>query len=159
VTGTISHVRDGTLSMKSEVLGDLSIPMDKVATFSTDAAIEIHLTEGAVVTGAVEPGGDGEIRTAERPEPIALATVSAVNPGWGRWSGSASAGALVTRGNSQTESFNATIDAVRRTARDRLTLGASYLYARQKDENGVAETTTDAWRLRGQYDYFLGKRL
>jgi len=159
VTGTIAEVRDGKLSMKSEVLGQLSIPMDRVATFSTDAPIEIHLRDGTVVRHAVGGGPDGEIRTAGDDRAIALTAVEAVNPKWGRWSGSVSAGALVTRGNTKNESVNVAIETIRRTKRDRLSLGANYLYARQEDEAGTSDTTADAWRLRGQYDYFVTKRL
>jgi putative salt-induced outer membrane protein YdiY len=163
VTGTIVRVVDGKMTMKSEVLGDLAIPMKSVATFATDAPVEIHLGDGAVLHQPVAAAEDGRIRTAGGtvvgPQTVPLASIAAVNPAYGHWSGSLSAGALVTRGNSETESFNAAVEAVRRGERDRLSLGASYLYASQKDENGQDQTTADAWRVEGQYDYFVTKRL
>ena len=36
VTGTLVSVTGGTLELKSDVLGDLKIPLAKVATFTAD---------------------------------------------------------------------------------------------------------------------------
>lgn len=163
LTGRIVDVRDGTLSLSSDVLGDLAIPMKAIATFATDEPVEIHLSDGAVLRQTVATGDDGEVRTTGNAgvdaQAVPLAAIAAVNPRYGRWSGSVSAGALIARGNTETENANAAVEAVRRGERDRLSLGASYLYARQENDAGDEETTTDAWRVRGQYDYFVTKRL
>jgi len=158
LTGTVVDVRDGALSFKSEALGDMKIPMDAVASFATDDPVELHLADGTVVTEPVAASEtDGEIRAND--DTVPLGDVAAVNPHYGTWSGSVSAGALVTRGNSDTESFNAAIETVRRGKNDRLSLGGSYLYSRQENDDGEDETTADAWRVKGQYDYFLTQRL
>lgn len=163
VTGTIGDVRDGKLSIESELLGDLTIPMEDVATFSTDAPVEIHLTDGTVLEQPVAAGEDGAIRTTEGDaaggRTIPLASVEVVNPRYGTWSGSVSAGAILTRGNTETSTVTASVAAVRRGKRARLSLGGDYLYASQEDDDGDEETTGDAWRVRGQYDYFVTERL
>lgn len=163
LTGTIVDVRDGAMKLTSDVLGDLTIPMDQVATFASDAPLEIHLTDGAVLQQPAAAGADGEIRTTGGEvvgeQTVPLASIEAVNPGYDRWSVSVSAGALVARGNTDSESMNAAVAAVRRGQRDRLSLGADYIYARQEDDDGEDTTTADAWRVRGQYDYFVTEHL
>jgi hypothetical protein len=162
LTGTITRVADGALAISTELVGDLSIPMDKVETFSTDAPIELHLEDGSVVHQAVEAGVPGEIRTAGGEvvgaQTIPLTAISAVNPEYDAWSGSISAGALVTRGNSENETLNADVEIVRRGRRDRLTLGANYLTTRQETSDGDEETTADTWTADGKYDFFHTQR-
>lgn len=76
-----------------------------------------------------------------------------------KWTGSVVANGLITRGNSNTENFGLTIDVSRRAEKDRITLGAAYLYGRQEDPDTSDEnTTTDNWFVLAKYDYFFNKR-
>ncbi len=70
------------------------------------------------------------------------------------------AGLVVTTGNSRTQTANFQADANRRGEKDRVTLHAEYLFARQTDvESGDTSTTTDSWDGLAKYDYFLTKKL
>jgi putative salt-induced outer membrane protein YdiY len=85
---------------------------------------------------------------------VALKAVSQINPV--RWTGSLSANALITRGNSDTDSIGAAFAAVRRTEVDRFTLGAAYNYGRQKGpDTEERETTINNVLGTAKYDYFL----
>jgi putative salt-induced outer membrane protein YdiY len=165
LTGTILRAEGGSMVIKSDLVGEVTVKMEHVKTFSTSAPAEVHLTDGTVLKQQVAEGGDGEIVTKEggavTAQTVKLADVKAVNPPWGTWTGRIGAGGVITRGNSNTWTLNATADAQRRTENDRLTLGGQYLYARQNKDDGAGKATTsaNAWLARGQYDYFLTQKL
>jgi putative salt-induced outer membrane protein YdiY len=79
-----------------------------------------------------------------------------VPPAPSKWTGSLKAGAIITRGNSETENFNINFDATRRTEKHRITTGAGYFFGQQRDPNtGDDNTTVDNWFALGKYDYFF----
>ena len=91
---------------------------------------------------------------------IALKDVAQINPPPIKWTGSLTANFLVTRGNSHTDNFGASLNAVRRSEHDRITPGAGYYYGREKDQDtGDEDTTVDNWFVLGKYDYFLTKKI
>jgi putative salt-induced outer membrane protein YdiY len=165
LTGTIKSADRETMTIESDVAGTVTVEMKTVATFATSEPAEVHLSDGSVLRQRVTAGDDGQIVTEGTDrvsgQRVALADVKAVNPAWGRWQGRVAAGGLVTRGNSHTDSFNATADAVRRTERDRFTVGAQYIYGRQDDDDTGGERTTNAnaWLARAKYDYFVTPKL
>ncbi|MEO6708418.1 MAG: DUF481 domain-containing protein [Planctomycetota bacterium] len=67
-----------------------------------------------------------------------------------KWTGSVSASAIITDGNTETRSANATADAQYRREKDRTTLGAFWNY--QDDSTGVLQRRTGA---KAKYDYFF----
>ena len=77
---------------------------------------------------------------------IALKDVAKINPPPVKWTGSFVANALVATGNSETENFGVSLNAVRRSEIDRITLGGAYYYGRQKEKDtDKHETTIDNW--------------
>ncbi|MEM7310130.1 MAG: DUF481 domain-containing protein [Planctomycetota bacterium] len=87
------------------------------------------------------------------------------NPGW---TGSASAGATLTRGNSETLNIGLTFDAEKRTDEDRWTFGSWFTLSEQTvktvDEtvpevNFNDETTAKDYGARLQYDRFVNEEL
>jgi putative salt-induced outer membrane protein YdiY len=163
LTGTVTGMKDGTLSIDSEVAGTIGVSLEAVRTFSTDAPIAIYLDDGTVLRDVVHMDEDGRVRTAGDAEtaaqPVPFARVDAINPPYGRWRGSVSAGGTVTRGNSETESVHAGAAARRRTEYDRITLAGEYLFTSQENDDGSKETTADYWGVRGKYDYFVTEKL
>ena len=76
-----------------------------------------------------------------------------------KWTGSVTAGAIVTTGNSQTRNANATADAVYQRVKDRITLGFLWSYADNKNTPGAGWTLTDRKTSgRAKYDYFLSEK-
>jgi putative salt-induced outer membrane protein YdiY len=91
---------------------------------------------------------------------VPIASIKAINPPRAAWTGSVKAGAIVTRGNSDTENFNFQLDASRRTEKHRITASAGYFFGRQRDPNtGQRSTTADNWFALGKYDYFFSPKL
>ncbi len=166
LTGTIVSATDGKLTIKSAVAGEVTVDMAAVKTFSTDKAIELHLKDGSVLKQPVAAAPDGQIATAGSPEikaqSVPIASVTQINPPAAPpvvWTGSIVANAMLTRGNTDTDSLGMTLDAMRRATMDRITLKATYLYGRQEDpDTGDMVVTTDNWLLMGKYDYFFNKK-
>ncbi|HTF86907.1 MAG TPA: DUF481 domain-containing protein [Planctomycetota bacterium] len=86
------------------------------------------------------------IETAGPPPPLRVDDKPIMN----QWTGSLSASAIITDGNSETRTANATADAQYRREKDRTTLGAFWNY--QDDSTGVLQRRTGS---KAKYDYFF----
>ncbi|MFN4241898.1 MAG: YdiY family protein [Tepidisphaerales bacterium] len=167
LTGEVTRLEGGKLKIKSAVAGEVTVDLKDVASFSTDEPIEIKLADGSVVKQQVQRSETpGTIQTAPSAAGVAASTLSldqvvAINEPKveTRWTGNIRAGALLSRGNTDSDAFNLAGDAQRRTADDRLSLSGQYLYARSRKSGGEKETTTDNWFAQVKYDYFVSKKL
>lgn len=72
----------------------------------------------------------------------------------GEWRGLGGAALSVSSGNTTSSALLVNLDMARATERDKITLGASVNYARNKSD-GVSQTTANKWAATGQYDYNL----
>jgi putative salt-induced outer membrane protein YdiY len=128
VTGTLVSVKGGTLDLKSDVLGELMIPLAKVATFSAEKPVAVAVKGQNAVHGQLELTSAGEWQVTEngKSQTIAAASAELVMPAdayqalmehnapiWKDWKGSASLGYSVQHGDQNTSSFATTIGAVR----------------------------------------------
>ncbi len=128
VTGTMVSVKGGTLELKSDVLGDLMIPLAKVAAFSAEKPAVVVVKGQNPTRGQLElgPSGDWQVTENGKSQSIATANAELVMPAdayqalmehhatpWQDWKGSASLGYSIQRGNQQTNSFATTVGAVR----------------------------------------------
>lgn len=163
LTGKVTSLADGKLVIESAVAGTITVDMANVSTFSTDDPVEIHLKDGTVLKQpVVTTQTDGAVATTQGlidAQELSLTDMEKINPPPVKWTGSVSAGALITSGNSNTSNVSAAYDAVRRTDQDRISSAGQYLYGRQEDSNGNDNTTTDNWFITGKYDYFLSEKV
>mgnify|MGYP000234244034 CR=1 FL=1 len=164
LTGKVTSAAGGKLTIVTAVAGTVTVNLDDVKTFSTEEPIELHLTDGSVLKQKIEAADEGQIRTAGSDavaaQAVAINKIQKVNPPPVKWAGTITASGLITRGNSNTENVGLSINTTRRAERDRITLGAGYLYGRQEDpDSGDKKTTTDNWYLLGKYDYFFSQKL
>jgi hypothetical protein len=138
--------------------------MEDVKTFSTDEPVTMKLKNGTEVhdKAAAAPEA-GAITTpgAGQPATITITDIDKINPPPIKWTGSVTVGAIVTRGNSDTENVNISANAVRRGIDDRWTLAGGYFFGRQKPNGAgaTADVTTDNWNALAKYDYFVSKKL
>jgi putative salt-induced outer membrane protein YdiY len=163
LTGKIKSAADGKMVISTDVAGDVTVDMSKVKTFTTTEPIELHVGEKNVIKTTVTAGPEGSVQAAAgggvAGGPVAIKDIKSINPPPVKWTGAIVANGLMTRGNSNTENIGIAIDAVRRAEQDRITVGAGYLYGRQKDpDTNVKSTTTDNWFVFGKYDYFFSKK-
>jgi putative salt-induced outer membrane protein YdiY len=164
LSGKIVSADGGKLVIETTVAGKVTVDLSNVKTFSTDGPVELRLKDGSTVKDSIGAGeADGQVATKGSgdvaAQPLPIANIAKINP-QEKWTGSIVAGALITRGNSDTDNVNVSIDAVRRREDDRMTASAGYLYGRQEDPGtGDDSTTVDNWFVVGKYDYFLSEKL
>jgi putative salt-induced outer membrane protein YdiY len=163
LTGTIVGAAGGKLTIKTEAAGEISVDLAKVKTFSTDRPVVFRVGDTTLRSRAA-PGADGTIQVVPvpggAPQVIALKDLAQINPPPVKWTGSLTANGMVTRGNSETTNLGVSLNAVRRSEQDRITLGAGYAYGRQKDQDtGDESSTVDNMFGAAKYDHFLSKRL
>ena len=127
VTGTLVTVKGKTLQLKSEILGTLNIPLEKVATYAVEKPVAVVVKGKKPVEGTLElaPSGDWQVKTAGQAQTIAAATVDTIMPAdtyhslvevtpkpWQAWKGSAAIGDSIQHGNQQTNTLTSTISMV-----------------------------------------------
>ena len=128
VTGKLVTVKGGNLDLKSDILGELTIPMDKVASFLVEKPAAVVVKGKPPVEGQLqlEPSGDWQVTAKGAPQTVAAASVDLIMPAsdyqslvehtakpWQDWKGSASLGYGLQYGNQDTRTFTTTINAVR----------------------------------------------
>lgn len=162
LTGTVKSVAGGKMVFDSAVAGPMTLKLADIKTFSTEAPIEIVQTNGTVVVQKVGPGDEGQVMVladAAQPQKVAFDEIAKINPEKTKWAGSVVAGAVLTRGNTESSTASVGAEATRRTDNDRISLGAGYYFASQRDNNtGDSSTIADNWFLKGKYDYFFTKK-
>jgi putative salt-induced outer membrane protein YdiY len=163
VNGTIGGVTDGSMVVHTTGMGDVSIPLGHIVTFTTSKPIVIELADGSRITSQVASGNAGNV-TLLNPnggssEQLSVAGIDKINPQ--AFTASATVGAILTRGNTFTDSVNAGLKLGYTYKKEELSLSAEYLFGRQKtvDTKPVTETTTtDRWDVDAKYQHFFTKR-
>jgi putative salt-induced outer membrane protein YdiY len=163
ITGKVLSMDAGKMKIKSDVAGEMTVDLDKIATFTTDEPLEVRTADGTSVRGQVSAVENDQLRLGEN-QSIPLSSIKQFNPSREEWTGSILATGSLARGNTNTEDLGVDINAVlRRTAapnNDRITLDAAYNFGRQRDPaTGDKTTTTDNWMAEGKYDRFWTDKL
>ncbi|MBN2139173.1 MAG: DUF481 domain-containing protein [Sedimentisphaerales bacterium] len=163
LTGTIGQLADGKLVFKSDLLGELTIDIENIATFSSDEAIDLHLSDGQVLSEAVQAGEPNHVVVGAGGRQIAFGDIGAINPpakAEAKWEGEISAGFTSTAGNTSTDAISASANLKKRTEKDRRIFSTDYARGRQEDPStGKKTKTEDWWRSKAKYDYFFTKKL
>ncbi len=155
LTGTAGVFADGKLKFTSDELGELAIPVDKIAKLeaSNDHVVQyndrtletkkVTVTDGAYVV--VENGAEKKLD---------MTNVKAVDPVIEKWHGSVNFSGTVTRGNTVGESASVVADVSRRWEKDRVTASAGYYYGASGDSKDTKQKTTSRFELQAQEDHF-----
>jgi putative salt-induced outer membrane protein YdiY len=128
VTGTLVTIKGGTLQLKTDKLGTISIPMAQVATYSVEKPVAVVIKGQQPVYGTLEllPSGDWQVKAANgQAQTIAAAKPELIMPAEDyqkveqapgvleAWKGSASLGYSLQNGNQVTSTFTTNITATR----------------------------------------------
>jgi putative salt-induced outer membrane protein YdiY len=128
VTGALVTVKGGNLRLKSDIMGDLTIPMAQVVTYSAAKPVAVVIKGQEPVEGSLElePSGDWQVTANGKTQTIAAAKIDVIMPAdtyqtlvvaapkpWQAWKGTAGLGYSLQRGNQQTNTFTTTISGVR----------------------------------------------
>lgn len=161
INGTVTSAGDGKLQMHSPSMGDVSIPLADIKTFSTLAPIEIHLADGTVLVRSVGESDPGTVAIAGpgvgEGQKISVANIEDVNPQ--PLSGQLAIGGTLTRGNTYTDTLAANFKLGYKMKDERLLFTGEYEYGTTKQvTTGLSTTTTDRWDLDGKYEHFFSKK-
>ena len=178
LSGTFVEVQDKKLSFKSDAVGDVSIPLEKIQSLSVEKPAVILGMDRRVVRGQIElqATGDWQVTLNGTSQTIGAASVSVILPAetyhaqveepvqlWQDWSGSINFGYAIQRGDQSTSTLNASVIATRERPHDLLfvrhwrtnySLNTLLAKAQQGGESVTSNTITTALRQ----DYLFTSR-
>jgi putative salt-induced outer membrane protein YdiY len=161
ITGKVGEIAGGKMKFTSPVLGEITIDMANVKTFSTDEPATIQPKDAKPISDKVMAGIAEQIETAGGTK-IPVANIKRFNPPPQKWTGSLVVNGTLQRGNTNTEDLGFSLDmTLRRMTEvndDRFSLGGAYNFGRT-GRDGAAVTTTDNWDAYFKYDRFWTEKL
>lgn len=161
ITGSIVKKDGAKLTLKSEFLGEVSIPWTAIKSLKSDQDLVVVLPGGETVKGKISTNGDN-LEVAAKSAPLAGVTAvrnDAEQHAWERlqhptllqlWNGSYDLGLALTRGNARTLSLTNNFVASRVTTHDKLAFHFNQIYASSL-ANNVNSATASA--VRGGWSY------
>lgn len=178
LSGNIIKSDSKSLTIKTDYAGNVTVAWDLIQRIVTDQPIYVMLKNDQVMVGnLIANDGEITIKTDDssqvkvsrdvvlglRSKDEQLAHQASIerlrNPSLlDLWTGTADAGLSLTRGNSKTFNYNFGVNAARTTSRDKISIYANSLYARNST-SGVAITTANAIRGGLRYDMDLSKKV
>ncbi|MDQ6760094.1 MAG: DUF481 domain-containing protein [Acidobacteriota bacterium] len=173
ITGTIIKKDGGKLTMKSEFLGEVTMPWEAITALRSDAPVTVVLPGGHDVSGKVTTQGNQiQIDGGGVPQTASLAEVSGIRdtaeqrkyerlvaPGWlDLWAGSFDLGFALARGNARTRILTTAFSAARVTRKDKTTVRFAQIDS-SATLNGRNSATANAARGGIAYEHKLKPRL
>jgi putative salt-induced outer membrane protein len=178
LTGSIVKSDGKSLTVRSEFVGTVNIPLQAIDQITSDQPLHLMLKDGQTVVGTVTTKeGKLEVKTAETGtvllarESIETIRSKEAQAAYQReidrlrnpslldlWNGSADVGLSLARGNSETATFNLGMNAAHTTPRDKISVYVTSLYAKNST-TGVSVTTANAKRGGLRYDMNLASRV
>lgn len=161
LTGKITTMDGGKLKIATAVAGEVVVDMKDVATFSTDAPLDIRTADSKQINAPAATAETDQIKAGE--VTLALNDIAKINPPPEVWSGALVVSGQIVRGNSNTDDLGVAIESgLRRnnaSNNDRTTLAGAYNLSLQKSPvTGDKQATTDNWFASGKYDWFVDKK-
>lgn len=167
LVGTIEQITDAGAKVSKTFAGELTVPRDKIVGMETEAAVTVQMTDGAYLTGRVEPAAESGQVTVQvdglGSRPLALSSVRGVyreDPQTlqrrslaVKVSGDANVGISITSGNTETENLHVDGTVVTRTPRNRYTLSGEY--NEEESENVLVQQN---WAGLVKYDHFVSEK-
>jgi putative salt-induced outer membrane protein YdiY len=179
LSGTIVSSDGKTLLLKTEFVGDVSIQWSAITAIASSQDLHFTLKDGKRLSGKVSTSDGTFVVAAPAPSAAVSATKEAVvavrNDAEQKlfdeqaekmahpkityfWGGLFDSGLALTRGNSATASYTLSAKAIRETARDKLTLYSTYIYA-SDDTTPPGRTTANAIRAGVRGDLNISPRV
>jgi putative salt-induced outer membrane protein YdiY len=174
LSGTIVKADGKTLTIKTDYAGVITISADAVENMTSDQQLYFATADGKTIQGKVETrGGKYEVATKDATmvslEPTNVQAIRSqpeqeeyeryLRPSWlDLWDAGLDFGYNLTTGNTRTNTIALGTNLNRRTRRDRTSLYAAYINAKNKT-GGVSETTANAIRGGGRYEIDLTSRI
>jgi putative salt-induced outer membrane protein YdiY len=173
LTGSLVDVRSGNLTLASEVLGTVTIPLSQVASYASAVPAVIVRTDEQIARGQVElaPTGDWQVTEAGSSQTVSAASVSAILTAdsysaqfeqrpkvWENWDGAVNFGYSISRGDQDTRTLSSTVDATREGPYNlifrphfRTNYNLTMLFSRAEQTGSFVSSNTITTRLRQDY--------
>jgi putative salt-induced outer membrane protein YdiY len=178
ITGAIVKKDGNNLTVKSDLMGTVTIPWDKISDLKTDEQLNVVLTGQPPATPGVKENitaANGQITLSGGPagsQTVAPAKVAAIrdnaeeaayerllHPGLLQlWTGTVTLGLAGTQGNATTSTFTTGVNALRTTNHDVIALyftGVNSSATVNGVHAGTAQAVTGGWK----YDRKTGSRM
>jgi hypothetical protein len=171
VTGSIVKKDDKNLTVKSDLMGEVTIPWDQVTEIKTNEQLNVVLAgqtakpPAVIKAGITEDNGQITLSTGQgAPQTVAPAGIAAIRdnaeeaayerllrPGILQlWTGTVTLGLAGTAGNAQTSSFTTAMNTSRTTNHDLIALYFNAVKS-SATANGISSNTAEA--IRGGWKY------
>lgn len=155
LTGDADVIRDGKLTFKTADLGDLVIPIEKIASLESARDHIVQYVDNNVVTKPLTVANGVLVeRDGNSTKPFSTDDVKATDPEIETWHGSINASGTIARGNTVAETATIVADVARRWEKDRLTANLGYYFSQNGDSKATKEKTVSRFELQGQEDHF-----
>ena len=157
LTGTITLMTDGKLTIETELTGSIQVSLDNIQTIDSSDPLEIHTNDGTVTIQPVGKAEDGYINVSGNQIPLAdIAAVNPPKPKAPRWKGDLSAGITYTSGNTKNESYAFSGKVYKKTEKNMTTFKADTARKKEKSSSSGQKEVTEDWsKLSAKYDHFL----
>jgi putative salt-induced outer membrane protein YdiY len=171
ITGTVEAVSSAKVLMSTEYASEVAIDRSVVQELVTESSLDF-LTGAGELSGTLEfSDGRQRIVAADGATDVALADIKSARqnylavPGLGsEWSSRATLAAILSHGNTDTESYNALIESVLK--QDTVEHSVSLLISNEKAEEittkdqfdldyGYKRFISDQWYASGNAEYFI----
>lgn len=179
LTGTVTQLAGGKLTIHTDYAGDVVISFDQVTSVKVDKPVVVSV-ENKIgkkveirkmeVTGIDRAGTDYTVTTASGFEPVPAAKLTTIrtvasqqayeaslHPGWLHdWNGVANVSFALARGNSDTTTLGTGVNLVRPTRTDKTSLYYNDIYTH---DGLLDETTANHSNAGARYDHNLNPKL
>ena len=165
ISGKIIKKDSGKLTVKSEFLGEVSVPWSAVTSVRSDDVLTVELPNSERVAGTLSTTGETlQINTTSGVRPVPLLDVGAMRNAaeqhnWERldhpgllqlWTGFFDTGLALARGNAVADTLTTSINATRATRKDKTTASFNQIYGTARIGD-VSATVASA--LHGDWQY------
>jgi putative salt-induced outer membrane protein YdiY len=172
LTGSVVKKDSGKLTVKTEFLGEVTMPWTAVKSLRSDEPLTVELPGGEHVSGKVTTA-EKMLVVATMPErTVPLATVTTIrNPSeeynWQRlqhpgltdlWAGFFDTGLALARGNARTDTLTDSFTATRITRNDKITVSFNQIFGTARFNN-VTSAIANAFRGGWTYNRQIAPKL
>lgn len=173
VSGSVIRKDGDKLYLKSDLLGEVSMPWSAITSVKSDTPLHVVLPSGQGVNGPVTTQGtDLQVHAPQAMVSSPIGQVGAIrnaveqqrylrmqNPSWlDLWAGYADLGYALARGNARTTTLTTAFLATRVTKNDKTSVFFNQIHA-TATVNQINGTTADAARGGISYDHNITPRL
>ena len=166
VTGKITSMADGKVTIKSPLLGDVVVPMSNISDMLTQEQVSLETKGGDLLKRRIVGVEGGNLRLEGETSSLGLESLTRINPPPKvdpEWNGSLKLNGSYADGNTDRRAAGMLFDALHLSDADRITVDASWDYSENRQPSTAAGpgAFTIAQRRQGggfKYDLFLSKK-